>query len=196
MRPDPAVLGLLEDEGERVLEPLAGAEPDVFAGPHVDVRLEHVSQGAANLRVGAVGRNDQIVAAVAVGAVELGLELQRDAECTRPILQDIEQALAADAAKAVARRARHPAAVEDGDVVPVDERAPNGFGAVGIAGVEIDEGFVRQHHAPPERVVGPVALDDDDLMAGLAPLHGDRKIEPGRSSAEAGNAHMAFVPSP
>ena len=84
VRPNPAVLRLLEDEGEGVVEPLSRAEPDVFAGPHVDVRLEHVGQAAANLRVGAVGRHDQIVAAVGVGAVELGLELQRDAQRTAP----------------------------------------------------------------------------------------------------------------
>ena len=196
VRPDPAVLGLLEDERERVLESLPGAEPDVLAGAHVDVRLEHVRQGAANLRVGAVGRDDQIVVAVAVGALELGLELQGDAQRTRPVLQDVEQALAADAAEAVARRAGDGAAVEDGDVVPVDERAPDRVGALGIAGVEIDEGLVRQHHAPPEGVVRPVALDDDDLVAGLAPLHGDREVEPGRSPAETGNAHSSDYASP
>src|SRR6266851_986538 len=54
MRPDPAVLRLLEDEGEGVLKPLLRTEPDVFAGPYIDIRLEHVSQGAANPRIRAV----------------------------------------------------------------------------------------------------------------------------------------------
>src|SRR6185295_4943495 len=107
-------------ERERVLESLPRTEPDVFAGSHVDIRLEHVSQCAANLRVGTISCHNQIVATIAVGALELGLELQGDAQCTRPVLQDVEQAPAADPAKAMAGRARHAAAVEDGDVVPVD----------------------------------------------------------------------------
>ncbi len=42
VHPDPAVLGLLEDESEGVVELLMRAEPDVLAGAHVDVGLEHV----------------------------------------------------------------------------------------------------------------------------------------------------------
>jgi len=48
VRPDPAVLGLLEDEGKRVVEFLMRAEPDVLAGTYVDVGLEHVGMGGAD----------------------------------------------------------------------------------------------------------------------------------------------------
>src|SRR3989442_22135 len=84
---------------------LSRAKPDVFACPHVDVRLEHVRQGAARFRIGAIRRDDQIVLAVAVGALDFGVELEDDAQFTRAILKDRQQAFAADATEAVARRA-------------------------------------------------------------------------------------------
>ena len=59
----------------------------------------------------------------------------------------------------------------------------------GSAGVEVAERLVGEDHAPAERVVGPVALDDHDLVARIAPLHRDREVKPGWSAAEAGNAH-------
>ena len=193
MRPDPAVLGLLEDEGERVVKPLPRAEPDVLAGAYIDVRLEDVGQRGANPRVRTVGRDHQIVAAVGIGALELGVELEGDAERARAILQNVEQTLPADAAEAMARRARHAATVENGDVVPVDEGAPDGVGTLGIAGCEIGEGFVRQHDAPAKGVVRSIALDDDDLVARCAPFHGDGEVQSGRPSAETCDAHTSLV---
>ena len=133
VRPDPAVLRLLEDEGEGVVELGLRAEPDVLGEAHVDVRLEDMRQGVAHLGVHAVGGDHEIVAAVGLEAVDLGLEAQLDAQRARPILQDVEQPLAADPRKAVPRRARDGAAVEDGDIVPVDERAADLLGACGSA---------------------------------------------------------------
>ena len=187
--------GLLEDERERVVEALPGAKPDVLARPHVDIRLEHVRQGRARFRIGAVGGDDQIVLAIAIGALDLGVELQGDAQFTRAVLKDCEQAFATDAAEAVARRACDSAEVEDGDVVPVHERALDRGRAVGIARLEVGERLVRQHHAPPERIGRPIALDDHDLVIGVAALHRDRKVETGRSPAEAGDAHISFAAS-
>ena len=50
VRPHPAVLGLLEDEGEGVVEFLVGAEPDELAFAHVDVGLEDFGEGRARAR--------------------------------------------------------------------------------------------------------------------------------------------------
>ncbi len=66
VRPDPAVLGFLEDEGEGVVEFLVGAEPDVFAGAHVDIRLEHIGVSGANAGIDAVGADDQVVVVISV----------------------------------------------------------------------------------------------------------------------------------
>src|SRR5436190_10718190 len=98
VRPDPAVFGFLEDERERVIESLSRPEPDVLAGPHVDIRLEDVSERAAALRVRTVGEDHEIVPAIAVGALDLGFELKREAQLARPILENIEQALTPDPA--------------------------------------------------------------------------------------------------
>src|SRR5205814_8841559 len=45
MRPHPAMLGLLEDEGEGIVELLTRAEPHELASPHVDVGLEDDGEG-------------------------------------------------------------------------------------------------------------------------------------------------------
>src|SRR5690242_4471326 len=49
MCPYPAVLGLFEDEGEGIVEFLAGAEPDEFVFACVNRRLECVSEFVARL---------------------------------------------------------------------------------------------------------------------------------------------------
>src|SRR5262245_16016993 len=100
--------------------------------------------------------------------LELGLELQRDAQRSRARLQNVEQPLAADAAKAVARRPRDGAAIEDGDIVPVHESVADRGRTLRIVSLEIRERFLRQDDAPAERVRGPVALDDEDVVIGMA----------------------------
>src|SRR3546814_17303981 len=73
----------------------------------------------ADAAVGAVGGDDEVVALpiVEVGA-RLMLEMEIDAEFARPLLQDIEQALAAAADADVARRADAIAVAVDVDLVP------------------------------------------------------------------------------
>ena len=85
VRPHPAVLGLLEDEGEGVVEFLVRAEPDELALRHVDVGLEDVGEfGRATLEFSAVGGDDEVVVARKAGElVDLGLEAQLDAELAR-----------------------------------------------------------------------------------------------------------------
>ena len=104
VRPDPAVLGLLEREGEGV-EDLRRAEPDELVGANVDVDSECLRRRVAEARVGAVRGDDEIVVApLGIGGIAFGIEVKHDAELARAILQDFEQALAADADEAVAAR--------------------------------------------------------------------------------------------
>ena len=136
VRPDPAVLGLLEDESERVLKLLLRAEPDVLAGPHVDVGLEHVAMARADLRVGAVGTRPP----------DRSRDRRRRSR-TRCRTAGSTPSARARSWRMLSRRLRPMpqkpwpdervmrAAVKDGDVVPIDERAPDRFGAFGIAGV-------------------------------------------------------------
>jgi hypothetical protein len=69
MRPDPAMLGLLEDEGEGVVELLVRAQPDELAAAHVDIGPEDVLVFVADPGVDPVRGDDQVV----VLAVVLGL---------------------------------------------------------------------------------------------------------------------------
>ena len=137
VHPNPALVGLLEDEGEGVVEFLVRAEPDVLAVPHVDIGLEDVRQRAAHLGVDAVRRHDQVVTLVGLQPLDLGLEPELHPERPRPVLQDVEQPLAADAAEAVPRGARDGAAIVDGDVVPVDEVARISAALTGSAALRL-----------------------------------------------------------
>ena len=123
VRPDPAVLGLLEREGEGV-EHLARAEPDELVRADVDVDSERLRLRVAEARVDAVGGDDEVVVApLGIGGIALGVEVQHDAELARAVLQDFEQALAADADEAVPARGDRLAAEVDVDVVPMRELA-------------------------------------------------------------------------
>src|SRR6187399_2923875 len=92
VRPDPAVLGLLEDESKRIVEFLMRAEPNVLASTHVDVRLEHVGMGGAYPRIHPVGADDQIVVRIGGNVRGFGLELELDPEGACPLLKNIQQA--------------------------------------------------------------------------------------------------------
>ena len=195
VRPDPAVLGLLEDEGERV-EHLVGAEPDVLVPAHLDARLENRGVAAPRPAVDAVGRDDQVGVSTGVRMVDLGFEPQLDAEAPRPLLQDIEQALARDASKAMAARADDLPLEVHVDVVPVLEAACNRRGAVRVVLPQPVQRLVGEHHAPTERVVGAVALDHEDVVRRVAQLHRDRTVQPGRTTADADDLHPAPVAAP
>ena len=190
VRPDPAVLGLLEDEGEGVVEFLLGAEPDEFVLAQIDGGLEIFGEFLARPRIQSVGRNDEVVILrQRRGAGDLGLEDEVDAKLARAVLQQHEQLLARDAGEAVAARHDPLAAIVDRDVVPIGEVGADRLGAGRIVGGDVVEGLVGKHHAPAERVVGPVAFEHGDVVRAVAQLHADREIEPGRAAAEASNLH-------
>ena len=196
VRPHPAVLGLLEDEGEGVVELLVGAEPDELALAHVDVGLEDIGERRARTRIEPVRGDDEIMRFhVGLGIGDLGLEDQLDAELARAPLQQQKQPLAADAAEAVAGGDGAHALVEDGDVVPVGEVAPDPDGADRIVSGQVLQRLGRQHDAPAERVVRPVALDHGHLVRGVAQLHRYGKVEAGGAAAENRNLHRAISSS-
>ena len=57
--------------------------------------------------------------------------------------------------------------------------------------VSLIELIFGQHHAPSERVIRPVALDDDDVVRGVAQFQGNREIEARRAAAENRCTHEA-----
>src|SRR3954469_23743893 len=115
---EPAPLGFLEGERER-LEQLLRAEPDEAAVAQVDVGPVRLGVLRADPAVQAVARDDQVGIGELRVVLDIGLEMQAHAEILATLLQDVEQALPADAAEAVPARADLVAADVDLDVVPV-----------------------------------------------------------------------------
>ena len=166
--------GLFENKGEGVVKFLVGAKPDIFASPHVDVGLEDVGMGRAHPRVYAVGTNDQVTIAISFEVLHFCFELELNAERTGALLENIQQALATDAAKAMAARAHDHTAVMHGDVVPIDEGGADRGRAYRIVGFQIAKRFLGKYYAPPESVVRPVTFDHDDLIRGIAQFQRNR----------------------
>ncbi|SPC13098.1 conserved hypothetical protein [Cupriavidus oxalaticus] len=192
MRLEPAVLGLLEGESEGV-EQLVRAQPDKAALARVDVGPEGLGVAGADAAVQAIRGDHQVGLVLHRQRLVVGdivLEYQPDAERFAARLQDIEQALAADADKAVATGADGAAADMDVDIVPVIEGGVDLGGAVRIGLLEVVHGGVGEHHAPAEGVIGPVALDHDDLVGRILQLHQQAEVQPGRSAANTKHSHL------
>ncbi len=176
VRLEPAVRRLLEVEGERV-EQARRAEPDEAVAPHVDVGLVGGGELAADAAVEAVAGDDEVGVGVVGGRLDVGLEHQLDADFLAARLQDVEQALAADAAEAVAAGDDLRAADVDLDVVPVVERVEDLRRGGRVGRLQVAERLVGEDDAPAEGVVGLVALDDDDPVRRVLLLHQQREVQ-------------------
>ena len=191
---EPAMLGALEREGERVERP-GGPEPDEPALAHVDVGLEHVGMAGARAAVHAVGGDHQIGVAPRGVVVHLMLEVLHHAEAARALLQYVEQALAADAAEAMAAGPYRHVPMTHLDVVPVMEIRDDRVMRLRIDGPEPLHRLVGEHHTPAEGVVRTVALMDLDLRLRMRFLDEDGGIQPCRSAAERYDAsHLPLAP--
>ena len=188
-----AVRALLEDEGE-------GAERKRRAEPHepvrapVHVRLEVLGVLGADQAVDAVGGQHQIGVAIRREIGDVGLEPQGHAQLGAASLEDVEQGLARHPREPVAGGGQNLALIVDVDVVPVREGAGDRLagGPVGL-----DEGVERgvgEDHPEAEGVVGPVALDDGDVVAGIGLLHQQGEVEPGRTAADRDDPPASIVP--
>ena len=137
MCPDPAVLGLLEREGEGV-EDLGRAEPDEFVRANVDVDSERLGVGIAEAGIDAVRRDDEVVIAPPrIGGIALGIELDFDAKFASSVLQDFEEALAANSNEPVPRRSDRLAAEVDVDVIPMRELVGDDLRRLGVVGLKV-----------------------------------------------------------
>ena len=193
VRPHPAFGCVLEQEGEGVVELLARAEPDELAGAHVDLGPEDAGEGGARLRVDPVRRHDEIVFRhERRNVVDFRLEPELDPERPRALLQQHEEPPAPDAAEPVAAGDRRHAPVVNGDIVPPGEVRADRLGAFRVVSCEIVERLVGEDHAPAERVVGAVALEDGDLVRGVAQLRAYREIQSRRTAAEACRLHASL----
>ena len=130
----------------------------------------------------------QLVAEVLrVAQIDLGPDA--GLQLARPLLQQDQHLLAADAGEAVPTRNRAYAVMHHGDVIPVGETAADRVGALGVVLLHARQRVVGEHHAPAERVVGLVAFENRHLVRGIAQLHRDREIEPGRAATQTQHLH-------
>src|SRR4051812_29226002 len=77
----------------------------------------------------------------------------------------------------------------DLDIVPMREFIADHRAGDGIVRHQVLDRLVGEDDAPAERVVGPVPLEEVDLVRGLAQLHRNREIEPGGAAAQACDPH-------
>ncbi len=187
VRLKPAVLGLAEVERER-LERAVRPEPRKPVLLRLDGRLERVGERRSDRAVDAVGGDNEI----GPERVEIGdavLVVERDAECFRPVFEDLQEPVPPDADEPVPGRAQRLAFEVHGDVVPVGEARLGLVGHDGIGGAEVVERAVRKDDAPAERVAARVLLVDGDGPVRAGALEEDREEEAGGASADAGDVH-------
>ena len=146
----------------------------------------------ADQRVDAVARHDEVVVAARAARRRRTRVWKRRStpSSRRALLQEQQQPHAADAAEAVAARDGAHAMVDRRRCRP-SRRSARGSRrrSSGRCARRLLERLVGQHDAPAERVVGRVALEHDHLVRGIAQLHRDREVEPGRPTTEASNPH-------
>ena len=182
VRDEDAVIGLLEEKCEGI-ERTRRTHPGELVRPQIDARFERFRVLRAGARVDAVSRYDQVRVAMRAG-INLGLEFHLHAERAGAFLQQPQQRDARAAAEAVAPNAMHGILVMDLDVVPVSEirrDRPVAFEVVFFEGLQR---LVGEHDAEAERVVGPVALVDDEAHRRPRLLRQNREVESGRPPAD------------
>ena len=192
---EPAMLGRHEDEAEGV-EDLLRSEPDEAAVALVDVGLEHFGVPGPHLAVDAVGRDHQvgfILFRHRLVVFDDGFEHQLHADFFAARLQDVQQLLAPDADEAMASAAHKLSLEVNVDVVPATELANDGLRRDGVGLAQVAHRRVREHDAPTESVVRPVALDHDDLVARVLQLHQQPEIQAGRATTDADDLHWVFL---
>src|SRR5260221_373873 len=106
-----------------------------------------------------------------------GLEHGLHAEWPATVLENVEQALPADAAEAVAAGGDGAALEVDVDVVPVVEGIDDAGVRLVIGLGEVAEGLAGKHHAPTEGVVRAVPLEHGDFVPGIALLHDKGEVQ-------------------
>jgi hypothetical protein len=156
-------------------------------------RLEDILVAIADPRIETIRGDDQVGIGILQIALDIGLELEFDAELLAALLEDVEQPLAADADKAVTGGTL-PASLEpDFDIVPMIEGILDNGGAFGIPRLHRLHRRVREDDAPAECVIGAVAFDDGNGMFRMKLLHQKPEIEAGRAAADTYDPHVTTL---
>ena len=117
------------------------------------------------------------------------LKAEHDSQVMAALLQHGKQTLSPYAAEAVTPRTHGATRETDVDVIPAVEGRGDFGTACRISLTEVGDGLVGEHHAPAERIVGTIALDDRDLCVRITPLHEQRGVQSARSTTYHHHVH-------
>ena len=184
MQGEPAVLGLAKGEGEGIQQ-LGAAQPDETALAHLDIGLEVRFVLTPGLRVQTVRGHQQIgTAGQDFRVLHFTAVMQVDTQLLGPRRENLQQADARDAAKAMTARGDLAATKPGIDVIPVAEGRQDLAMSLGIGTLEIAQRGIREHHPPAEGIGRPVALMDVNLGLGIGQLEQNGEIQTTRSTAQ------------
>ena len=153
-----------------------------------------LGESFANHALDSVGYNDEI--SLRFGGHRLQLvgmkfvfEAEHHPQVATALLQNGQQMLSPNTAETVSPRTHGLTSKAHVDVIPAMDGCGNRGAALRICVAQIGDRLIGQHHAPAERIVGAIALEDRDLCLGVAPLHEQRGIEPARSTTHDNDVH-------
>ena len=143
MYPDPASLGLLENEGERIVKFLVRAKPDKLALAHIHIRLEMLSPSRAHRRVAPVASHHKVVVVLIVfHGSDNTFKAQVNAKLLRAFLQQQKHLLAANPRKAMPPRNRAHTVLHHGDIIPIGKIRADRIGRLRVILPHVREGIV------------------------------------------------------
>src|SRR5690349_5672736 len=117
----------------------------------------------AKARVDAIGRYDEVVAfPFGIAGIAFSFEKEGNSELPRAVLQNFEQALAADSDETVAAGGDRCPMDVDVDVVPMRELFGDGSRRSRIVARNVVHREVRENDAPAEGDAGRIALEHLD----------------------------------
>src|SRR6476646_4951832 len=180
---EPAPLGFLEVEGERI-QFSAAAKPDkaVFAGLYVgleDLLVFPACNGRCSVR-----SNHQIeLSGVIIRIGDFGLEFQLDPESNRASLQYLQQLDARDPAETVSAGGDLVPLEKDVHIVPVAKRPRDLPMRFFVNGAETVHRLIRENNPPAESVIRAIAFNHGYVPRGIRLLHKDGKIKTCGASA-------------
>ncbi len=120
VRPDPTLVGFLENKGKGIIEFLMRAQPDKLAFPRIDIGLEFIGKFTAGFGIKPVGCDDKVkFLGIMRGTLGLGLEPKLDTQFTCALLQQDQKLLAPDAAKTMSGRYGFFTAIQNRNIIPI-----------------------------------------------------------------------------
>ena len=174
--PEPALVARREQVAE-LREQLVRAEPDVLVASGglrgiEAFRLPHPA-------VDPVRGDNEVGVRQIRGSADLLAVLDTDAQVPRPRCQDLEQPRPADVVDLTA--AQHiPCAADLQDLLlPADHGLADLPGRLRVAAAQFPQQILAERHPPAGRRVRAVPLVNTDVVAWVAELHKDRRVQAG-----------------